>query len=51
MIVADKWKEYELIDTSNGEKLERWGEYILRRPDPQIVWDTSMGKEWNNADA
>ena len=50
MIVADKWKDYELIDTSNGEKLERWGNYILRRPDPQIVWDTPMGKEWNKVD-
>ena len=50
MIVADKWKDYELIDTSNGEKLERWGNYILRRPDPQIVWDTPMDKEWNKVD-
>ncbi len=34
------WKDYELIDTSNGEKLERWGDIILIRPDPQIIWNT-----------
>ncbi|MDP4180881.1 MAG: class I SAM-dependent methyltransferase [Bacillota bacterium] len=38
MIVADDWKDYELIDTGGGEKLERWGKYILRRPDPQVIW-------------
>lgn len=36
---ADGWKDYELIDTSDGERLERWGEYILIRPDPQIIWN------------
>ena len=40
MWVADKWKDYEVIDTSNGEKCERWGEYILVRPDPQVIWNT-----------
>lgn len=50
MIVANDWKDYELIDTSNGEKLERWGNVILRRPDPQIVWNTPMGKEWKKVD-
>ena len=50
MIIAKDWKDYELIDTSNGEKLERWGNIILRRPDPQIVWNTPMGKEWNKVD-
>ena len=35
---ADNWQDYELIDTSDGERLERWGEYILIRPDPQIIW-------------
>lgn len=39
MLLSDQWKEYELIDASNGEKLERWGKYILLRPDPQIMWD------------
>ena len=38
MWCADGWKEYELIDTSDGERLERWGQYILIRPDPQIIW-------------
>ena len=32
------WKDYELIDAGDGEKLERWGKYILRRPDPQAIW-------------
>ena len=40
MWIADKWKDYEVIDTSNGEKLERWGKYILLRPDPQVLWNT-----------
>ena len=37
---ADKWKDYEVIDCSRGEKLERWGKYLLIRPDPQVIWDT-----------
>lgn len=40
MWLADQWKDYEVLDTSNGEKLERWGKYILVRPDPQVIWDT-----------
>lgn len=40
MWIAKDWKDYEVIDTSNGEKLERWGEYILVRPDPQVIWQT-----------
>ena len=40
MWIADGWKDYEVIDCSNGEKLERWGKYILLRPDPQVIWDT-----------
>ncbi len=40
MWIADNWKDYEVIDTSAGEKLERWGDYILVRPDPQVIWDT-----------
>ncbi len=39
MLIADKWKEYKLIKTSRGEKIELWGNYILRRPDPQIIWE------------
>ena len=40
MWLADQWKDYEVIDCSGGEKLERWGKYILLRPDPQVIWDT-----------
>ncbi len=40
MWIADKWEDYEVIDCSGGEKLERWGNYILVRPDPQVIWDT-----------
>lgn len=38
MWLADNWKEYQVLDVSDGEKLERWGTYILRRPDPQVIW-------------
>lgn len=54
MFLSDKWNDYELIDAKRGEKLERWGKYILRRPDPQIVWDIKPEKTsslWNKADA
>ena len=40
MWIADNWTDYEVIDCSQGEKLERWGDYILVRPDPQVIWDT-----------
>lgn len=40
MWIADNWKDYEVLDTSRGEKLERWGNYLLVRPDPQVIWDT-----------
>ena len=40
MWIADNWKDYEVLDTSRGEKLERWGKYLLIRPDPQVIWDT-----------
>ncbi len=40
MWIADNWKDYEVIDTSKGEKLERWGQYTLVRPDPQVIWNT-----------
>ncbi len=51
MWCADNWKDYELIDTSNGERLERWGEHILIRPDPQIIWkDCATSSLWKRAD-
>ena len=40
MWIADQWNDYEVIDCSKGEKLERWGDYLLVRPDPQVIWDT-----------
>ena len=40
MWISDQWKQYELLDASDGEKLERWGDFILVRPDPQIIWNT-----------
>lgn len=46
------WKEYELIDTSDGERLERWGDKLLIRPDPQIIWTTEKKDPlWRKADA
>ena len=52
MRVSDNWKDYELIDCSEGERLERWGKYILIRPDPQVIWSTPKTNGlWYNADA
>ena len=52
MWIADNWKDYELIDASDGERLERWGKYILVRPDPQIIWHSERRSElWKKADA
>ena len=52
MRIADKWKDYELIDASGGERLERWGEIILIRPDPQVIWNTERKNPlWQNAHA
>ncbi len=42
MIIASNWKDYEVLETGNGEKIERWGKYILKRPDPQIIWKRSI---------
>ncbi len=47
MWIAEDWKDYEVIDTSGGEKLERWGEYRLVRPDPQVIWTSDQkNKAW-----
>ncbi len=52
MFVADQWQDFELIDCSNGEKLERWGSYYLVRPDPQAIWDTPRrNPHWNDRNA
>lgn len=49
MWLANHWKDYEVIDTSNGEKLERWGDYVLVRPDPQVIWNTQKNNRgWKN---
>ena len=52
MWIARKWKDYEVLDCSGGEKLERWGDYVLVRPDPQVIWNTKKEvKGWNNRNA
>ena len=52
MWIADGWKDYEVIDCSQGEKLERWGDYILVRPDPQVIWNTpKVNRKWKNMNA
>lgn len=52
MRVAKDWNDYEILDMANGEKLERWGNYILERPDPQIVWqDKTFKDKWKKVDA
>ena len=52
MWLADQWKDYEVLDTSSGEKLERWGQYVLVRPDPQVIWSTPKNDPlWKNYDA
>lgn len=51
MFVSDKWEDYELIDAGGGERLERWGKYVLVRPDPQIIWDSERrDPRWKKAD-
>ena len=45
MKFANAWKDYEIIDASNGEKLERWKNVYLLRPDPQVVWDNGNLRE------
>lgn len=52
MLLADKWKEYSLIDASDGQKLEKWGDYYLVRPDPQAIWSCRTEYSlWDNAHA
>ena len=48
--VSNEWKDYECIDAGNGEKLERWGNVILRRPDPQAMWETKFDNNWKKVD-
>ena len=52
MRLADNWKDYNLIDSAGGEKLEYWGDILLRRPDPQAIWTEKTEKKlWNKTDA
>lgn len=52
MQISNEWKDYSLLDMANGEKLEKWGEYIFIRPDPQVVWNKKdTPKLWETADA
>ena len=51
MYIASGWKDYEVIDTGDGEKLERWGRVILRRPDPQTIWPKADERLWKQAQA
>lgn len=52
MNIANNWKDYEILDMANGEKLERWNQVILARPDPQIIWkDKSFPEKWEKVNA
>ena len=51
MRAADSWKDYELMDASDGERLERWGDIVLIRPDPQVIWSKKRGGMWEKAHA
>lgn len=50
MRISNEWEEYECLDAGNGEKLERYGNIILRRPDPQAMWEVLDDKDWQNVD-
>ena len=51
MYIADRWEDYEVLDTSDGEKLELWGGYKLLRPDPQVIWSVPKDKAWKKLNA
>ena len=51
MFLTDSWEDYEVLDTGEGEKLERWGDVILRRPDPQTIWPMARPEWWKQAQA
>ncbi len=52
MWITGNWKDYEVIDATRGEKLERWGDYLLIRPDPQVIWDTpQQNRGWKKPNA
>lgn len=51
MRIANEWREFEVLDASNGEKLERWDSHILVRPDPQVIWNTPRNSDWQKTEA
>ena len=51
MFLCDQWRDYEVLDTGDGEKLERWGGIVLRRPDPQVIWPKADPALWDAAQA
>ena len=51
MYIASNWQDYQVLDTGDGEKLERWGDIILCRPDPQVIWPKQQPALWKGADA
>ena len=51
MYTADGWRDYEVLDTGDGMKLERWGSFLLSRPDPQVIWPKADKESWSRADA
>lgn len=48
--LSDNWTDYECLDAGNGLKLERWGNVILNRPDPQAIWNVEKDSKWDKAD-
>ncbi len=51
MYTPTTWRDFSVLDTGDGEKLERWGEFVLRRPDPQVIWPRQDAARWEGADA
>ena len=51
MFLTTTWKDFEVLDTGDGEKLERWGKILLRRPDPQVIWPKARPELWKKAQA
>ena len=51
LLLADQWEDYELLDTGDGMKCERWGKFVLVRPDPQVLWPRRGGRRWTGWDA
>jgi len=51
ILIPEEWRDYELVDTGDGMKLERWGQYMMARPDPRIIWSKGDPELWKKADA